>query len=296
MEKTKVVIANRESRRENLLSVLNLLKDDIREEIGDKERVVIKPNFVNINVKQSATPKETVETILEFLKPIYHKPITIAEGSGIGDSMEGFRKFGYLELKERYNLRFVDLNKDKTKKVMVFDQKLEKNLPQDIAKTILDSDFLISPALMKTHNSVTVTLGLKNILVGALKQKYQFDYGETIHQGYQAINRSLFELAKLYHPHLTIIDGWQMMEGSGPSHGNLVKGKIALASLNFLAPDLIACYLMGFDPNDVGYLYYCSKHWNLTLNDIEVVGVENWQKLRKKLKPHPKYQEQMGWR
>ena len=88
------------------------------------------------------------------------------------------------------------------------------------------------------------------------------------------------------------------MEGSGPSSGDPVDLRVAIASTDFLAADTVATRLMGFDPDEVGYLHHC-KLGGLgagDLNDIEIVGNGTIEECRHPFKPHPTYQEQLQWR
>jgi uncharacterized protein (DUF362 family) len=88
------------------------------------------------------------------------------------------------------------------------------------------------------------------------------------------------------------------MEGAGPSHGDPVDLRVAIASTDFLAADTVATILMGFDPDEIGYLHYC-KLGGLgagDLSDIEIVGNATVEECRQPFRPHPTYQEQLQWR
>ncbi len=56
------------------------------------------------------------------------------------------------------------------------------------------------------------------------------------------------------YPDLAIIDGFESMEGNGPSWGTPFDSRIAIASLDALAADTLATKIMGFDPKRVLYL------------------------------------------
>ena len=89
-----------------------------------------------------------------------------------------------------------------------------------------------------------------------------------------------------------------ILEGYGPSGGDPVDLRAAIVSIDFLAADTVATRLMGFDPDEVGYLHYC-KLGGLgvgDLNDIEIVGNVTIEESRRPFKPHPTYRQQLQWR
>ena len=257
-------------------------------------RIVIKPNFVSTTIQPAATHVEAVRAVIDFLQERSKAPIKIAEGAALGDTFEGFRNFGYLDLKKDYsNLEFVDLNRDIFETVSLKD-KAGNSHPFRIAQTILRSDLRISVTPPKTHDTVGVTLAIKNMLVGSLirstrisslsifwkpfhwitkrlpgriRDLFSFEnltrlFGTRfigsdkvkLHQGYLNLNLFLFQLAALIPPHLAVIDGFEGMEGDGPVHGDPVSLNWAMAGGNPLMVDRVATRLMGFNPEDIGYL------------------------------------------
>ena len=57
----------------------------------------------------------------------------------------------------------------------------------------------------------------------------------------------------------TLIDGYEGMEGNGPSSGTPVASRIAIASTDFIAADRIGVEAMGVDASWPGYLNYCGQ-------------------------------------
>jgi uncharacterized protein (DUF362 family) len=289
---SKVALTSEETRYKTVLAALRLVEAEIASGIRGKQRIVIKPNFVNVFRSLACTPVATVKAILDIIKQYTDQTITIAEGSATS-TWGGFLRFGYLSLKKNYNVRFVNLNRDKATMVDIYNSQLGfAQVP--VANTILDSDYLISAALMKTHDTVLVTLGLKNVLVGSIRGALTKG---RIHQGYVAINQTLAKLAKKYHPHLSVVDGFQAMEGDGPSSGSPVEMKVALAGTDFLAVDVVAAYLMGFSLEEIGYLYYCYQlgQGEGDLKKIAVLG-EQLDKHRRKFVRHQNWKSQLSWR
>lgn len=325
--KSRVALIRGNARYDNIAQALDLIKGDI--DLSDKERILIKPNFVSTRQQLAATHVEAVRAVLDWLRPRYDAPITIGEGAAGSDTFDGYRNFGYLNLAQEYNVRFVDLNQDQWAPVQIYDRRL-RSMEVRVARTALESDFRISVGPPKTHDTVIVTLSLKNMVMGSLVRGRGGGFFQrlgqllpdqvtnsvlaekvksclsivnlndkfAIHQGYHGINLNLYTLAKVIAPHLSVIDGFVGMEGYGPSSGNPVDLRVAIASTDFLAADAVATRLMGFDPDEVGYLHYC-KLGGLgasDLNDIEIVGNATIEECARKFKPHPTYRQQLEWR
>lgn len=295
-------------RYQNVSQALKLIKDEVWQRIKNTRNIVIKPNFVHVDIPLSATHPLAVKACLNFLytlKPdLKKKEIIIAEGAACGGETEkGFQDYGYYQVLKGYNIRYVDLNHDQSSEYVIASHNL-KPIKLKLSKTILNSDFRISISPPKTHDSVIVTLSLKNMAVGSIivkpkRSKSCPHLRNNIHLNFKETNLILFELAKIIPPDLSIIDGFEAMEGDGPGYGEKVAFKIAMASTDWLACDSLCTYLMGFNPDEIGYLWYAKQagigEWYDSKN-VRIVGAGDFKKIRKKFKPHPSYKEQLEWR
>jgi len=121
-----------------------------------------------------------------------------------------------------------------------------------------------------------------------------------MHQSYPVIHLNLALLAPLVTPHLAVLDGFQGMEGDGPSLGTPVPLRVALAGTDALAVDLVGATLMGFDPDEVGYLHYCKAlrpgSGTGHLAEIEILGNARLEECVYPFRPHASYHRQRRWR
>ena len=269
---SRVAVTSGADRASNIFQALKPFEKEIARAIG-KRRVVIKPNNVSIDVQLCATHADSLEGTLEFLKSIRKLDnVVIAESAANGPTLGGFENYHYTQLAKKYPVKFVDLDQDEVVIRQVFDEKDFRPHAVRMSKLLLDPNtFIISSAKMKTHDRVVATLSLKNIIVGAPIKDVGFRWGQggkagartdkpLIHgSGFRGINYNLFALAQQLHPHLSIIDGFDGMEGNGPVSGTAVDHKVAVASLDWLAADRVAVELMGIDYAKVGYLNYCAQ-------------------------------------
>ena len=111
---------------------------------------------------------------------------------------------------------------------------------------------------MKTHDCVVATLSLKNVAMGAPVKLASGNEKEHVHQGLQATNLNVFLLAQHVRPHLSVIDGFEAMEGNGPTGGSPVPTRVAIASCDFLAADCTALAVMDIPLAKVRYLSHCA--------------------------------------
>jgi uncharacterized protein (DUF362 family) len=284
---SRVAVMAGNERADLVFRGLKAFEKEIAQAIGNR-RVVIKPNNVSISVPLCATHADSLEATLEFLKSIGKlENVVIAESAADGPTLDGFDNYHYTRLAGKYPVKFVDLDKDQVESVQVFDEKDFAPHAVRMSRLLLDPNtFIISAAKMKTHDRVVATLSLKNIIVGAPIKDEGFRWGRgakagaktdkpLIHGGgFRGINYNLFALAQRLHPHLSIIDGFEGMQGNGPVGGTPVDHRVAVVGLDWLAADRVAVELMGIDPTKVGWLKYCTaaRLGQGDLNKIEIVG------------------------
>jgi len=276
---------------------LQPFQKEIARAIGER-MVIIKPNNVGTQVALCATPAQSLEGILEFLKSICKdKNVIIAESAASGPTFEGFSNYGYERLAGKYGAKLVDLDAQPIEVVQVFDEKDFRPHPMRTSKLLLDrNNFIISAAKFKTHDRVVATLSLKNIVVGAPVKDLGFRWGPAskagarndkpiMHgNGFRGINYNLFALASKLRPDLAVIDGYEGMEGEGPISGTAVDHRVAVSSLDWVAADRVALELMGIDYAKVGYLNYCAGAGlgQGDLSKIEILGPA----LKEHIKPY----------
>ena len=286
----KVSLIKGIDRRDIVKKSLILLSDDVKKSLIAKQ-VIIKPNFVSTSIPLAVSHIDQIRGILDALQKFYTDKVIIAEAA-CGDTVKAYRNFGYYDLLKEYDVELVDLNKGPFEKVSIKDRK-GRTVQLRVASLLLDKDnYLISAARLKTHDTVVVTLSIKNMVMGCIYVKDK----EQVHQGIKQINKNLAEIAEHVWPDLAVIDGFEGMEGNGPTQGSPIHVGVALSSIDSLAADMVACEIMGVDFNNVGYLNYCSdKGLGKFLKNIEIVG-EPLQECIKPFRLHSRVEEQYKWR
>ncbi len=298
---SKVSIVKGNDRREIVFQTLKNIESEVLASIGNKKKILVKPNFVSTTRALAASHADEIRGILDFFKPHFKGEIIVGESApSRNGTFEGFQTFGYVPLEKEYGIKLVDLNKEPWVYRYVFG-KDHNPIPIRIISTFLDRDtYIISAAKMKTHDRAVTTLSLKNVLIGApLNDGKRNDKGLT-HQGYnftpkETLHFNMFHLAQEIWPDLSVIDGFEAMEGNGPIGGTPVDAKVALASLDSLALDTLTTKIMGFDPSKVPCLTAMAEAGmgQGDMAKVQVVGTPLDQ-CQYKFKPNEKIIESYG--
>ncbi len=95
----------------------------------------------------------------------------------------------------------------------------------------------------------------------------------------------------------TLIDGFEGMEGNGPSSGTPVASRVAIASMDYIAADRVGLEAMSVDPNWIGYLQYCAQVGlgQYDLSKIAVVGAK-LADIKKPYRMHRDVERELDWR
>lgn len=265
---TQVAVVKGLERREIIKQSLELVRDTVRRNLR-KRQIIIKPNFVSTSIQLASSHVDQMRGLLDFLSAFYEDRVMIAEAA-CGDTRQAYKNFGYGDLTKEYNVELVDLNKGPFEEIFIAGRN-KQTICLRAASLLLDKDnYIISAAKIKTHDTVVVSLSVKNMAMGCIADEDR----QRVHQGYAQTNLNIAGLAKHAWPDLTVIDGFVGMEGNGPTHGKPVDLGIAIASTDALSADRIACEVIGVEFDRVGYFHYCSE-WGMGEADpekIEVLG------------------------
>jgi len=109
------------------------------------------------------------------------------------------------------------------------------------------------------------------------------------------IHHNIAELAKRLWPDLVVLDGFICMEGDGPVDGTHVILKTAIASVDQVKADGVGARLIGFEPEEIGYLFYLQQE-DMGEYSLENLVGDNLNQVKRKFKPHGTYDIQSQWR
>ncbi len=315
--RSAVSLVKGSDRRKNVIQALEAVDREIRPVLSRKKYVVIKVNNVSTTVQLAATHVDAVRGILDYLAPRFKGPVVIAESSA-ADTLEGFETFKYAQVIAEYKPRqisLVDLNRERKYEIFSIVDRDIRPIPVRLAARLLDPDaFVLSSAMLKTHNAVVATMSVKNMVIGTplhsvAGEKPEWHDKRQYHArpvsaapgtdgSFHAMNYSMGITARRLRPNwgAALIDGFEGMEGNGPSGGTPVPTQVALASTDFLAADRVALEVMGLPPHAVGYLQYASQLGvgQFDLSQIDIRG-EKPESVRRVFRLHDTVERQLRW-
>jgi uncharacterized protein (DUF362 family) len=299
-----VALVHGEDRRNIVYQSFKAIDKQLRAKMKGKRYAIIKPNFVNTVNQLAASHVDAMRGILDYLAESFKGPVVIAESSA-GDTRQGYENFKFTALTSEYRrqrLQLIDLNDEaRFEHVALLDANLHI-VPCRLAARLLDPEaFVISSAMLKTHNTVIASLSIKNMVLGAPLHQPN---GETprwnekrkYHVGLRQTHYNMLVTAERLQWGASLIDGFEGMEGNGPNSGTPVASRIALASTDFVAADRVAAETMGIDPEWLGYAKYCG-HLGLGQYDaekIDVIGAKVAD-VTKQYRMHPDIERELKW-
>jgi len=236
--------------------------------ICPQDTVIIKPNLIKpAHYRTGITTNSLlVKALCKMSRGKGAGRIIIGEGSAVGyDTEKAFDETGMREIAREMKVELVDFKKAEWISLAIPGGKVLHRLK--VPRILMEADVVINVPVMKTHDALPVTLGLKN-MKGVIQERDK----KRFHKW--GLSESIVDLNKLVLPELTVIDGTVGMEGLGPTHGTPVNLGILIASRDTVAADVVAAEIMGIDPLSIEYIKLaaeeglgCGK-----LSEIEIAG------------------------
>lgn len=206
--------------------------------------VLVKPN---LHGGSGYTSMQAIEATVNWLRDMGAGKVVVGEGPyyGLDNPWPYFSEIGATGLCRRLGVKLVNFHEH--------DYTLVRSnmpaLPESIGITrwVEWADVVVSLAVMKTHFNTLTTLSIKN-LKGFIRRQDKRD----IHR--MDLHLAIAALARLIRPHINIIDASVAYEGMGPSNATPVPMNLVIAASAAFDADVIANWLMGFEPARVRYL------------------------------------------
>jgi uncharacterized protein (DUF362 family) len=233
--------------------------------VSPGDTVFVKPNYISPKSFETGatTNPAVIRAVIRLLKEGGAKRILIGEGSAVGfDTTEAFANNHLYELEDS-KVSLFDIKKDDFVWIPNPGAFLFKRIR--VPKKVLESNVIVNIPVMKTHDALPITLGLKNMkgIIHESDKKRFHKWG--LEHGIVDVNR--FAL-----PELTVLDATIGMEGLGPNSGDPANMGLILASTDTVALDTVGTHVMGVDPAEVRYIGMAAEA-GLGCDDMERIDV-----------------------
>ena len=263
----KVILRRAEYDYDKLrLLIFELLDDLVGDKIGNKSRVLIKPNLLAPAQPEKAmlTHPMIVRASVEYVLMKGGAPL-ISDSPAMGSFDRVLKESGIREA-----LKGLDVECREFKRSVAIDVGPPFN-KIEIAEDAVNADIVLNLPKLKTHTQMLLTLGVKNFfgcIVGLRKPEWHFRTG---------VDREMFArlLVRIYAAigqSVTLLDGVLAMEGQGPGKSGLARHLgVLLASVDAVALDMTVCRMLGIDPESL-LTNRMAAEMGLVSSDIEFDG------------------------
>jgi uncharacterized protein (DUF362 family) len=230
--------------------------------------VALKPNILTGKLSGpgvTSDPK-VMKALIKLSFEAGAEKVRIVEGAGYGVSTsEALELAGMKKVAEECGVELVDVDLDDTIEVGVPYPLVLDTIK--VSKSFYKADVKINVPVLKTHDQLLMTLGMKN-----MKGIIQKPTKRLFHR--IGLAKAIVDLNKTVPLDLTVVDAIHAMEGLGPSLGNVFEMDVIMASKNVFCLDIIGAKLMGIHPNEIEYLKISAEHGLVDLEgaNIDVVG------------------------
>ena len=231
------------------------------------QTVALKPNVVTgtLSGPGVTTDNRVVEAMIRLCQEAGAGMVKVVEGAGyFTETGKALELSGIKALAEKYGAEVVDVDRDEHVELEVRDPLITPTVK--VSKEFMDADVRINLPVMKTHDQLRVTLGVKN-LKGVLPRYMKRNFHKI------GVVKGILDLSKAVPVDLTVLDCIVAMEGLGPSFGPKVELNTIMASRDIFNLDRVASKVMGFDASELDYLVEAAEHGLTDLDaEVEVVG------------------------
>jgi len=230
--------------------------------------VALKPNVLTGSLAGPGvtTDPRVIEALIGLSFEASAGEVLVVEGSGYGvPTSEALEMSGMREVAEANGAVVVDVDMDDVVEVEVPDPLILDRIP--VSKRFYEADVRVNVPVMKTHDQLIMTLGMKN-----MKGIIQKPTKRLFHR--IGLAKAVVDLNKAVPLDLTVVDAIHAMEGLGPSYGDVFEMDVIIASQDVYSLDVVGAQVMGIPPEELEYLKAAAEQGLVDLDGsgIEIVG------------------------
>jgi uncharacterized protein (DUF362 family) len=213
---------------------------------ADGKSVLLKPNFNSGDPAPGSTHNDVLRTLVESLRQMGARSITVADRSGMGNTRRVMERKGVLDLGEELGFDTVvldELGAADWAPVEPPDSHWARGFL--FARPFREADAIVQACCLKTHRyGGHFTMSLKNSV--GMVAKYGpdgYDYMQELHSSPHQ-RRMIAEINTAYDPALVVVDGVEAFVRGGPAEGEGVRAEVVLAGTDRIALDAVGVAIL----------------------------------------------------
>ena len=232
--------------------------------------ILVKPNITSDEEPSKAitTHPVVVEAVIKYLLENGALSIIVGDSPTIDNRKFTGLKSGIRQVAEKCGAKWTRFNGPSVARKI-------GNGTVKVTSLIEEVDLIINLPKLKTHELMHYTGAMKNIfgLVPGFNKAIQ----HSRFPNKLKMADFFVDFEEVIKPHFHILDGIIAMEGPGPGSGYPKNVNVIMASQNPLALDLLACRIIGYNPEliPINKLALRRGHLIKSINDIQIKGPDS---------------------
>jgi len=235
---------------------------EIERELRPGMRVLLKPNMLLAKNPASAatTNPMVLRAVARRLRELGITTIVLADSSG--------GLYNERTLKKTYDTCGFSALSDVL--TLNYDATFGKKNGFPILTPILEADYIINCAKLKTHALMVMTAAVKNMF-GSIPGLKKAEY-HCMKASIEPFTKMLLDLHETVKPNLNIVDAVDCMEGNGPSAGTIRHMGYTLASKCAYAADEVCARMISINPAMVRTIHWARRRGLVDPQAVQTVG------------------------
>jgi uncharacterized protein (DUF362 family) len=215
---------------------------------AEDKSVILKPNFNSTDPVPGSTHIDILRTLVESLKEMGARAITVADRSGMGNTRRVMKRKGVLDLADELGFDIQVLDElDAADWIQVQPPDSHWTRGFLFPRPFLEADIIIQTCCLKTHRyGGHFTISLKNS-VGMVAKFGEdgYNYMQELHSSPNQ-RKMIAEINAAYNPALVVVDAVEAFVTGGPDTGKRVQSELVLAGTDRIALDAVGVAILRY--------------------------------------------------
>ena len=206
------------------------------------KNVLIKPNFNTADPAPGSTHNDTLRKLVEEMKSRGAAGLTLGESCGPGDTNAVREQKGIPALAQELGFNIINFDELPPEGwVHCNPERCHWKNGFDIAKPIVDAEYLLWTCCLKTHQFGGIYSMSLKLAVGTTQKSRRFS---DLHPEDGDMRKRIAEIHQVFKPHLIVMDGVEIFVDGGPMTGKRVNANVIVAGTDRVAIDAVGVAIL----------------------------------------------------